>query len=163
MDESDLARFFERTRKQSQRERWTLTEPAAKDPRRRLARLAETQARERIEAMGLRAVKQAHSARFDLMVEGLRVEVKASRWDGKRYEANLRGNQADVLLFGCLDGKWSWFVIPFEVVDGLTVIKVTTHDPADYMGRYTPFYEAWDLVRERAAMVRSPYQLDFGM
>ena len=161
MNESDLARFFERERKESQRAKY-ITLPACKDGRRILACQVVTEATAQLEYQGFRVKSQSHKAHFDLLAIGddgaLRVEVKASTWNGEQYQANLRGNDCDVLLFGCLDGRLHWFVIPWAEVRGRRVVKVSSHDPTDYTGRLTAFYDAWDTLPGLARSARNPYQ-----
>jgi len=128
------------------------------DPRRVLARQVEHQVRERVAARGIAVTGTRHTERFDLLAQGVRIEVKAARWDGVRYECNLRSNDADVLVFGCLDGELHFFVIPFEQVAGRTVIKVTQHDPRDYIGQWMCWFEAWDVIDELVASGRNAWQ-----
>lgn len=120
------------------------------DDRRRLAREAEDAVADTLKAKGFFVTRAATNAHFDLLVNGLRVEVKASRWSG-RYEANLRDNDADALAFACKNGRLHFFVIPFDAVKGLTVIKVTKEDPADYAGRWSPYLEAWATIDDMVA------------
>lgn len=159
--DADLDRALRKWREQSQRTRYTLR--VADDPRRRLAREVETEAAARLGALGFDVRATSHKAHFDLLAIGecgaLRCEVKAATWGGARYQFNLRDNDADAVLFGCLDGRLTWFVIPFEVVRGRRVVKVTAHNPADYVGRLTPYFEAWESLPELARSVRNPYQL----
>lgn len=157
MTERRLSEALRRWREQSQRTRYTLA-PRNTDPRRDLANQVQAIAAERLQALGFHVVKQSHKAHFDIMADGLRVEVKASTWNGRQYQANLRDNDADVLLFGCMDGRLHWFVVPFEVVRGRRVVKISSHNPHDYTGRLTPFYDAWDSLPDLAKSARNPYQ-----
>ena len=159
MNESDLARFFERERKESQRAKY-LTLSARKDRRRILANDIEAEAASRLRELGFQVCKQSHKAHFDILADGMRVEVKASRWDGQRYQFNLHDNDADVVLFGCVDGSLTWFVVPFDVVMGKRTIEIRSHDPQDYIGKLTAFYEAWDTLPDLAKSARNPYQLN---
>ena len=159
MNESDLARFFERERKESQRAKY-ITLPARKDKRRILANEVEHEAASRLRDLGFHVAKQSHKSHFDILADGMRVEVKASRWDGQRYQFNLHDNDADVILLGCVDGSLTWFVVPFNQVKGKTVVKVSSHDPADYIGKLTMFFEAWDTLPDLAKSARNPYQLN---
>jgi hypothetical protein len=159
MTENDLARFFERERKESQRAKY-ITLHSCKDERRIFANDIEAEAAGRLRELGFQVSKQSHKAHFDILADGMRVEVKASQWDGQRYQFNLRDNDADVILFGCVDGSLWWFVVPFDQVKGKTVVKVTEHDPADYIGKLTVFFEAWDTLPDLAKSARNPYQLE---
>jgi hypothetical protein len=159
MTEQDLARFFERERQQSKRAKYIMLK-SCKDAPRILANDIEAEAAARLRELGFQVSKQSHKAHFDILADGMRVEVKASRWDGRRYQFNLRDNDADVVLFGCVDGSLTWFVVPFTEVRGKTVVKITEHDPADYIGKLTMFYEAWDVLPDLAKSARNPYQPD---
>ena len=108
VDEWDLHQFFERMRREEQRARFCRPGP---DPRHELGREVELQVRAHLEGLGYWVSKAAPNARHDLWCEGVRVEVKGARWTG-RYQANLRRNQADVLVLGCVNGSIGFFVIP---------------------------------------------------
>jgi hypothetical protein len=153
LSEEDLARLHEVNRKLDGRVRQALIFGAARqlDPRRVLARQIERQVRERIDELGIVVTGTRHKENFDLLAQGVRIEVKASRWYGKRYEANLHNNEADVLVFGCLDSDVHYFVIPFGEVRGRSVIQVTSHDPRDYFGRWMRWYGAWNVIGELVA------------
>ncbi len=154
--EDPVDRFHRLAAEESKRSRyllqWTLKKPPTRheDDRRRLAREAEDAVADMLKAKGFFVTRAATNAHFDLLVNGLRVEVKASRWSG-RYEANLRDNDADALAFACKNGRLHFFVIPFDTVKGLTVIKVTKEDPADYVGRWSPYLEAWATIDDMIA------------
>lgn len=158
MTESDLARLHLLQQRYDKAQRFTAPCARALDPRRILSRRIERHVRERIQAAGLICTSTSHKARYDLLVQGIRVEVKASRWDGARYEANLHGNAADLLIFGCLDGDLHFFVIPFDQVAGKTVIKITSHDPRDYVGQFMAYYEAWNLLDDQVRAGRNAWQ-----
>jgi hypothetical protein len=160
MTEDDLARLHLAQQRYDKSQRFTAPCPRSLDPRRVLSRQIERHVRERIQAQGLVCTKTNHTARYDLLVQGVRVEVKAARWDGIRYEANLRDNSADLLVFGCLDGELHFFVIPFSQVAGKTVIKITRHDPRDYIGQFMVYYEAWDLLDDLVRAGRNAWQPD---
>jgi hypothetical protein len=158
MTEDDLARLHLTQQRYDKSQRFTAPFERALDPRRVLARRIEQNVRERIESLGLICAKTSHKANYDLLVQGIRVEVKASRWDGCRYEANLRSNDADLLVFACIDGAVHFFVIPFDQVRGRTVIKITRHDPRDYLGQFMRYYEAWDLLDDLVRAGRNSWQ-----
>ena len=159
MTENDLARFFTKMRQQSQRAKY-IPLPSSNDARRILANDIEAEAAGRLRELGFHVARQSHKSHFDILADGMRVEVKASRWDGERYQFNLHDNDADVVLFGCVDGSLTWFVVPFDQVKGKTTIEIGEHDPADYIGKLTAFYEAWDTLPDLARSSRNPYQLD---
>jgi hypothetical protein len=155
--EHDLFRLHKQARKDSQQTRYTLNHSL--DPRRVLSRQIESEVADRLAEQGYTVTRMPHKERFDLLVNGVRVEVKAATWDGYRYQANLHGNRADVLVMACVDGCTRHFVIPFDRVSGLTVIKVTSHDPHDYIGRWTPFFERWELIDDLIASGFNSWQL----
>lgn len=130
------------------------------DPRRVLARKMERLARAILAERGFSVAGTRHTENFDLLVQGIRVEVKASRWNGERYICNLHGNDADMLVWACVDGDVHWFVIPFDQVKGLTVLKIQSHDPRDYCGKWLRWYAAWDLLDEMIAAGRNAWQLE---
>jgi hypothetical protein len=158
-DEDGLARLHEMNRKLDNRVRQAIVFGADRrlDPRRVMARRFEHEVRGILAARGLIVTGTRHTERFDLLVLGIRVEVKASRWSG-RYICNLHGNDADVLVWACVDEREgdsriapTYFVIPFEDVKGLTVIKIPSHDPRDYCGKWMRWCGAWDLIEELVA------------
>ncbi len=157
--EADLERLHRREAALDNRVRQAILFGADRqlDPRRVLARKVEHEVRAILAERGLIVTGTRHTERFDLLVQGLRVEVKASRWSG-RYICNLHGNDADVLVWACVDGEAHYFVIPFEDIRGLTVLKVQSHDPRDYCGKWMRWYGAWDLVDELVAAGRNAWQ-----
>lgn len=115
------------------------------------------------------SVSAAHAnEHFDLLVNGLRVEVKAAARSGQRYAAALRRNDADVLILCCRaprtlgeglgvredggeDVTDHYFIIPFDDVRGRTHIKISQTDPTAYTGRFRVWYEAWQLIDQLIA------------
>lgn len=163
--EDPVDRLHRLAAKESQRAKYLLQHatdrPATDrrdDDRRRLAREAEDAVADLLRSKGFFVARAATNAHFDLLANGLRIEVKASTWSG-RYEANLRDNDADALVFACKNGRLHFFVMPFDVVAGLTVIKVTREDPADYLGRWSPYLEAWPIVDDLIAKSINHWQL----
>jgi hypothetical protein len=112
----------------------------------------EVEVKERLIDLGYIVTGTRHKEHFDLLVNGVRVEVKAAMWDGKRYGAALRESDADILILGCLGADLAFFVVPFDQVRGLSYVKITSHNPGDYQGRFATFLEAWDVV---SAMVQA--------
>lgn len=159
MTDEDLARLHEMNRRMDGRVRQALVFGADRrlDPRRVLARRFEHEVRAILAGRGLVVTGTRHMERFDLLAQGVRVEVKASRWSG-RYICNLHGNDADVLVWACVDGAVSYFVIPFEDVRGRTVLKVQSQDPREYVGRWMRWLGAWDLIEELVAAGRNAWQ-----
>ena len=96
--------------------------------------------------------RAAANAHFDLLIDGLRVEVKAAALSGGRYQAALRANDADVIVFVCHDGEQQhYFVMPFDRVRGLTHIEICNADPAAYAGWMAAWRDAWHLIDQLIA------------
>jgi hypothetical protein len=146
--EADLARFFQGIRQEQQAARFR----RRVDRRRVLAGRVEQQVKAHLESLGYLVSKTGHNERWDLWCEGVRLEVKASHWRG-RYQANLRGNDADLLVLGCVHDGVSFFVIPWGEVAGQRALTIRAEDPAATMGRWARYYEAWELVGE---LVQNP-------
>lgn len=107
---------------------------------------------DRLRAAGHFAVRSAPNAHYDLVVDGLRVEVKTAALSGGRYQANLRNNDADVMIFVCHDGLADfYFVIPFERVRGLTHIEIRNADPNAYRGWMAAWRDAWHIIDQYIA------------
>ena len=157
LTDSSLDYMFRCWREQSQRTRYIYL--PGEDPRSALARLVESKVRDKLIDMGYTPTRTGHNDPFDLMVRGCRIEVKAATFSSQGYRFNLRGNDADLLIIGCLNSELHFFVIPFDCVRGLTYLKIPSHDPCSYMGRWTTFYEAWSVVDELVAMARNPWQM----
>ena len=89
-----------------------------------------------------------HKERFDLWVSGAKIEIKASAWDGRRYQFNLRGSRADVYLLACCAGDevLTWFVVPSEAIEGRRHVAVSNADPTSYAGQWARYREAWEHV-----------------
>ncbi len=128
------------------RERQARKRATRRDPRRVLADLIEGEVQSRLIERGHYVTKTSHTANFDLLADGLRVEVKAATWASGRYGAALRDNQADVLVLACLGDATCFFVIPFQEVNGLRYFKIPNYDPRAYQGRFAPYFEKWDLI-----------------
>lgn len=122
-----------------------------RDPRKTRAYRAEKAVQVRLEAMGLEVTRTPHNERWDLMANGVKVEVKAASLsaDRQRYQANLHGNQADILVIECRDGRRPpvYFIVPFALVAGRTVIKISSRDPLKYNGRLAFGLEAWEQIK----------------
>lgn len=149
----DVFLFFRDRRREAQRFRY-----ARRADARELAQDIENEARAVLEGLGHRTVKTSHNAHFDLWVEGVRVEVKASRYTD-RYQCNMRGNDADVLLFGCVNGATHFFVISFDAIEGRRNLAIWSENPDDYQGRWARFRDAWGIMDDLVANPPRPYQL----
>lgn len=122
-----------------------------RDPRKIRAYRAEKAVQVRLEAMGLEVTRTPHNERWDLLANGVKVEVKAASLsaDGLRYQANLHNNAADWLIIECRNGRRDpvYFIVPFALVAGRTVIKITGRDPSKYAGRLAFGLEAWEQIK----------------
>lgn len=139
--------------KQQQRDRFTMRYLAvAPADRKQFAHDVEADIIDHLRADGRYVSRAAANAHFDLLVDGLRVEVKAASLSGGRYQAALRANDADVLLFVCHDGdQQHYFVIPFDRVAHLTHIEIRNVDPAAYRGWMAAWRDAWHLIDQLIA------------
>jgi len=116
-------------------------------------RLAEQKVAYELHKRGHEVAFQGYRAPFDLLVDGrLRVEVKASRWHQQRggrrryrYQANIR-NEADVVVFCCVNGDFHFFVIPAVAVGERRHLCVRRYDPGEYEGQWSEWLGAWDVV-----------------
>src|SRR5512139_54403 len=134
---------------QCKRDRFIMRYLAAPAPadRKQFAHDAETAIIDRLRACGYFVVRSQTNAHYDLIVDGLRVEVKSASLSGGRYQAALRANDADVLLFVCHDGaQQHYFILPFDRVRGLTHIEIRNADPAAYRGWMAAWRDAWHLI-----------------
>ena len=160
MNEQTLAHLHETQQRWDKQQRF-INYDRALDPRRTLARAVERDVRDRLALQGHAVSGTSHTCNYDLLADGIRVEVKAARWDGQRYEANLRSNVADILILACISSipnSLFYFVIPFGQVAGKTVIKITSHDPRDYIGQWMSYYNAWDIIDDLVRAGRNPWQ-----
>lgn len=106
---------------------------------------------DRLRAAGYNVSCASATAHYDLLVNGLRIEVKAAALSSNRYQAALRSNDADVLILCCRNGCDHFFVIPFDEVRHLTNIAIWSADPTLYGGRFHPYLEAWQLIDQLIA------------
>lgn len=136
--------------------------PSRPDPRRVLAHRVERMVAWRLDALGWKTIKQHHNAPFDLLATrggvSIRIEVKASIWDGGRYQAQLRSNDADVLIIGCINEGISFLVIPFAVVKGQHVVTVRWEHPGEYAGKFSNWIEAWDVLDDTPGQFQIPME-----
>jgi len=119
------------------------------DPRKELAGYVEQMARVRLARMGYRVARQGYNDSWDLVCEGLRLEVKGATFSSRRYQAAIRNHQADLLLFGCQrpeDRPLTFFVIPAEAYRHVHHISIWSEDPRTYAGKWMVYLEAWPWV-----------------
>ena len=160
--EADLVRMHESEQAWAKAQRFTIPWTVQRDPRRVLADQVEAMALDLLVERGHFCVTTRHKEHYDLLVEGVRVEVKSANWDGHKYSCQLRDNQADVLAWACLNSAVHWFVIPFGKVAGLQVLKISRHDPRDYAGKWMCYYGAWEIVDELVAAGCNAWQPALG-
>jgi len=124
--------------------------PTAYEHRQWLGAMAEQKAATLIADLGHKVTPQDHNDRCDLVVDdGLRVEVKASRWTDAqrgsgRYQA-LWHNEADLVAWYLVDAD-VWYVIPTSEFDRPTNVAIWSRDPDKYTGRWSVYQERWDLL-----------------
>jgi hypothetical protein len=114
----------------------------------------------RLQQLDLQAYPTANNSPFDLWVEGVKVELKASHWhEPGRYQANIRNHKADFLIFDCINGTDHFHIIPMAAIAPRKAIAVWSYDPADSSGQWVQFLENWDhLIKavETAAHIWQP-------
>jgi hypothetical protein len=125
-------------------------------------RQVEAIAAELLRDRGYTVKTTTHKAHHDLWANGARVEVKAATYDGRRWQWNLRGSQADVFLLACCNDRQviAWFVIPGGDVGDRRNAAVWTADPGQYAGQWAPYLGAWELLDEAATGTAAPWQLE---
>ena len=148
--EADVHRFFNYQRKQEQAFKYARRQP---DPRHILAGRIEQQVKARLAAFSYQVSSTANNERFDLWCEGVRIEVKASQWNG-RYQCNLRGNDADLLILVCITNPTAhFFVIPWKDLGNRKNVAIWSEQPDDYRGQWARYQEAWHHLHE---LVKNP-------
>lgn len=115
---------------------------------------------EKLRGLGYDVEHKGGPARFDILVNGrARFEVKSAHvGPGSRgwgwlwqFAFNRHGatNDFAAVVLNCYDDDAviGSFVIPGEYVrQTLTRISITRRDPAEYAGKWSPFWEAWEDV-----------------
>lgn len=125
---------------------------------RRVERLAAAILRER----GALVSITSHKAHFDIQANGATVEVKAARWDGRRYQWNLRDSQAELYLLACVvdDCVAHWFIVPAAALDGRgRNLACWAEDPAYTTGWLARYLETWELADRAIDAGAHPWQL----
>ena len=165
MNEWGLHQFFQQKRQWDKRF-WlaNLERFQPGDPRRVLALEAEAAVADRLNELGYRVARpQSKTARWDLLIEGVRVEVKAANWRWREDKGNGRyqwhyHNDADLVILAAKNGRWHFFVLPIEALDGRQFLAVYSKEPELYSGQFRPYLEAWDVVEQVASQVEREYQ-----
>lgn len=103
------------------------------------------------------------NAPWDLWIEGVKVEVKASRWydhrRGGRYQAAIRNHQADIVIFDCINGTDHFHIIPMPAITPRKNIAVWSYAPEDSRGQWVSYLEAWDYLNEAIKTSQNAWQL----
>ncbi len=99
-----------------------------------LAEEAEWLVKKLAEKMGYLSNLTTYKCPFDLQIwddagRTIRVEVKISRWNEKsrRFQANIRHDKADLLVFIARNGQDWHFVIPMKRITPWTVPQESEH------------------------------------
>jgi hypothetical protein len=102
-----------------------------------------------------------HKEHFDIQANGAHIEVKSARWDGRRWQWNMRASQADVYLLACVADNLiqDWFVIPADAIEDRRHVAIWNADPASYAGQWAAYHEAWDLIDRAIAEGAHPWQM----
>jgi hypothetical protein len=118
----------------------------------------------RLRAAGYFVTRSLPNEHFDLLIDGLRIEVKAAALSHRRYQAALRRNDADVIIFVCRDADQidHYFIMPFDRVRGLTHIEIRNPLPCAYRGWMAPWRDAWHLIDRLIAIHTNHWQLSLG-
>ncbi len=129
----------------------------------RRSRIAQDRIIRHLEHLGYQVHKTTHNAPFDAWIGGCRVEIKASHWQeaARRYQANVRHHQADVIIFDAVNGRDHYFVIPMAVVTPRKSIEVYSYNVAAYKGQWAEYLEAWEVLTRAVTGVKKPTQLLF--
>ena len=118
----------------------------------------------RLAGRGYRVSPTPPNAPFDLWVEGVKVEVKASTWrdhqtnGGGRYQANIRNCAADILIFDCINGTHHFHIIPMAAIAARHNLAVWSYNPARSKGLWVNYLEAWGLLDEIVYLSKAIYQ-----
>lgn len=135
-----------------------------------LGRRAERALEKVLARLGLLARTTSHKAAYDFVIEDqagrrIKVELKAATWTARsgapqygRYKARLPKRQrqsADLVIFGCKNGRWHWFVIPTGQIRAGS-LEITKENPEEYRGKYRRYLEDWGQVQLALEQARQP-------
>jgi len=145
-DTADLADLRRDQRRREMAARYKRISPT--EANKRFERKAIKRLIARLKNLGLDVSQTTHNARFDLWVGNCRVEFKAARWhkrrSGGRYQANMRGNNADLVVFTAVNGTDHDFIIPYTAIGGRKTLEVTSYDVTAYGGQWSPYLGNYD-------------------
>ena len=163
-DEFAEQRFFDHLARLDQLARWAPAPYHSQNWESTVSfgRSVEVLAAELLRDRGHQVAMTGHQDHHDLWVGGARVEVKSSRWDGARFQFNLRRSRADVYLLATVadDVVLDWYVVPSEAIEGRRHVAIWNADPDAYHGRWASYRDAWELVDEAVREAGAvPWQL----
>ncbi len=101
--------------------------------------------------LGYRANLTTKNAPFDLWIEGCKVEVKGSKWSEKgrgRYQAAIRNQGCDLLIFDCINGTDHLHFIPSPAIGCRRNIAVWSYAPEESTGQWRPFLEEQQFLHQ---------------
>jgi hypothetical protein len=136
---------------------------AAKIKKMILAREAEQFVARQAQSLGYRVNLTTHKCPFDLWIRdntgrAIRVETKISRYNqhkrGGRYQANIRHDQADLLVFITRNGRNWPFVIPMADVVPRNNITIWAYCPGNHIGQWAKYLETWDYLHPAIERVK---------
>jgi len=162
-DTADLADLRRDQRQREMAARYKCSSPT--EANKRFERQAIKRLIARLKDFGLNVSQTTHNAHFDLWVGNCRVEFKAARWhkrkSGGRYQANMRGNQADLVVFTAVNGTDHDFIIPHQAIGGRKTLEITSYDVTAYGGQWSPYLGNYDsIIDAAAAEPTTPKQLE---
>jgi hypothetical protein len=125
-------------------------------------RRVEVLAADRLRERGYVTSLTGHQENHDVWANGARVEVKAAHFDGRRWQWNLRGSQADVYLLACCQAGrvLAWYVVPGGDVGDRRHVAIWAADLGAYGGLWAPYLEAWELADKVIEGTAAPWQLE---
>lgn len=136
---------------------------AARQQTHRLAQVAQERIIRKLERMGYTAYTTTHKAPFDAWIAGCKAEFKVSNWQDKagRYQAHIKNHQADIVIFDAINGTDHYFIIPMAAITPRKTIEITRYHVNHYQGRWSPYLERWDILRQAIETSTAPVQLTF--
>ena len=165
-DWDEKALLQELRREQRDREMWQrFAGRLARKANYRKARAKERKILAKIKQRGFSVMATGHNDRFDAWIGGARVEVKYSHWKQKAqggcYQAQIRNQVADVVIFDAINGTDHFFIIPMPAVANRRTVEVCSYDVTAYKGQWADYLEAWELLAGAVEAAPSlPVQLE---
>lgn len=138
--------------------------PSTSTTKQKIDRLAEREIMDLANGLGYRVATTTHKSPFDLWIEGVKVEVKASTWHktnerrGSRYQANIRNYQFDILIFDCINGSHHFHIIPMAEIIPRRHLAVWSFNPADSDGQWVQFLDKWYFLAQAVDQVNHIWQ-----